>query len=233
MIAGVAAAAEATVPPALIIRYDARSTVPTNHKWLPVIFDLATAESVARDHHDQVAAYEISNEPNLAQYGNLTPQAFADFYTQARIIIRKYDTVHPVISGGLADVDNWQTYAKNFLALVTPDMLGIHPYNFVTSYDQAVKLTSKPVAITEYGVGREGITEKERATIMGSLTTSFVKRSPAFLVAYSWDDPAFRMYGLPIGDAFLQALSGTGKVTTGKKKIRFNRCKYTKSKQRH
>lgn len=229
MIAGVAAYNEATVPPSLVIRYDARGTVPQQHKWVPVIFDLATAETVARDQHDRVAAYEISNEPNLAAYGNLTPEAFADFYKQARIIIRKYDTVHPVISGGIADVDNWQTYIKNFLALATPDILGLHPYNFVSSYDIAVKIAKIPVAVTEYGVGREGLTEVERGTIMGSLTKSFVRRSPPFLIAYSWDDPAFQLYGLPAGDAFLDALA-KGRVTTATTKIR---CKRNNFKKRY
>jgi hypothetical protein len=211
---------EAGVPARLVVRFDA-GLKPVGHRWVPVIAynsnpadpfsapdpqELAArAGEIARTSHDQVAAYEVTNEPNFERFWHHPdPAAFARVYLAARAAIRRYDSVHPVISGGVFDQPGWETFVRLFLRRVIPDLLGVHPYlHPVESTREAERLLPGRVAVTEYGVGRETMTEPVRAKWMRRTTRRLARLRPRFLIAYSWTDPSWQLRTLPTGRAFL------------------------------
>lgn len=206
MILGVCRTDTTPVPKGLVVRFDTNqsSTPPPDAKWWPIIYDVQTAYTLSRDYHDKIAGYEISNEPNLARYGNKTPTEMATLYEACRKAIRVHDQRRVVVSGGLADASNWSIYAKRFLHICTPDVVGIHPYNSALSVDRLREMTRQPVAVTEFGVGSEGLNQAQRGAIMLARTRSLYKRKPMALIAYSWNDPAFLLSGTAAGKAFLK-----------------------------
>lgn len=224
MILGVCVSlAMAFTAPTPVVRYDA-GTPPENRLWLPVVaynrdrpedpFTAPDPDSfarhaadVARNSQGRAVAYEIWNEPNLNFFWrNPDPVAYAKVYVKARAAIKAIDPHATVIAGGIADVNGWETYARTVVRLARPDALAIHPYNRpVASTRRALKL-GVPIWVTELGVGRENITEPQRARYL-TRTVKALRRLPIrALFVFSWDDVNFGTDTGPANVALLHAL---------------------------
>lgn len=224
MCVSLALASSVVTAPTPVVRYDA-GTPPQTRLWLPVIaynrdkpedpftapdpdsFARHAAE-VARNSEGRAIAYEIWNEPNLDRFWRSPdPVAYAKVYLKARAAIKAVAPNATVIAGGLADINGWEEYARTVVRLAKPDALAIHPYIYpVKSTKRALKL-GVPIWITEVGVGREHITEPQRARYLARTIRNLRRLPIKGLFVFAWDDVNFGTNTGPANIALLHALS--------------------------
>lgn len=166
-------------------------------RLLPLARDTSLAPLAG---HPGIAGFEVWNEPNLIQP---LPR------NQWIALVRSVNGAGcvPTISGGVADNNDYSGWVKAVRPLPAGVKLGIHPYVFgVSSVKEAHSLDrSREIWVTEFGAGKIGITESQRATILRSQLKAMMKYAKA-LIVYSWSDPSFSIADssgvlLPSGEA--------------------------------
>lgn len=201
----------------------------------------AYAAAVAARYRGRIAAYEIWNEENSAEFWRPAPDpaAYARLYLTARAAIHRVDPGVPVLIGGLANP------GAAFLAevLARPglhrqvDGVAVHPYgrnpvqvlDVVRSYRLQLRQLSAgavPLYVTEYGWatrpvgGQAYATAAQRGPFIGDVAEALLRSDceVRMVIFYAWTtgqgDPASadQWYGVASPDG--SPNSGTAAVAT-------------------
>jgi hypothetical protein len=150
---------------------------------------------------------EVWNEPNLAQFGNIPPERYADLLTESVAAIHSVAPNMKVVSAGLSPAPGWQKYQQTVQQRAQGDyVVGVHPYargsndphqlaqKTIDRFETADRLTGNhQLWVTEFGFSSGELSQKEQGHALAEAYQGLERDGAGVIIAHRlMDDPTYQ-----------------------------------------